>query len=125
MTPVYWGLFLDEPIVAEPLEHVVRDQHVTFGFRRPMPDGAVRLLGTEWDVTAIGYANDGVNEGIAVELPDGLRRFYDGAGTPHVTLSVSRDGRPRDTASLGFAGVEPYGIACRLGFFDGRTVRYS
>ena len=64
----------------------------------------------------IGYGNDGKNEGllvelVSVEIPDINDIFCDvhemyllakSIPVPHITLSVSKDGKPVDTGKLNF-----------------------
>lgn len=103
---IYWGIFLDREQIPEPsLERPVEHPHVTFAFKRPFP---LELLGAPCDVYYIGYADDGDNQALAVSLPDWVWDYYDGAEQPHVTISVSEQGKPANSAGLSFESIAEY-----------------
>lgn len=120
---LWYGLFPDEDMETdESLEELIEMQHVTFGFKKKLPEDLP--WGTEFDVLFVGYGNDGINEGYAVELPRELDDWYQGAEQPHMTVSVSPDGKPVDTAFLEFELLdEPFSVPMRFGCY-GRGAYY-
>ena len=119
---LWFGLFpayepaLDFLHQLSSLDKSVAYPHVTFGYKVPVPDGIA------WDdiywIDAIGYGNDGANEGLLVSVPEELEMFYFGAETPHVTLSTSQDGAPVDTAFLNFTALpQPFSIPMKFGYY--------
>lgn len=113
MIPIYWGIFVNN--MGGQLEKVVQNQHVTFGFREEYPEW---VHGKSVEMTIVGYGNDGKNEAYLVELPDSIMDIYDGANRPHITLSVSSDGRPVDSWKLDFKPIQPRPVMGTFGYFD-------
>lgn len=121
----YTGYFLDarqmgelmahlegQGLVAGGLGRTISCPHVTLSY---MPEDAHEgSFGQTQRMRVIGYGNDGRNEGIKVELigqsPDAaIASLEQGVECPHVTLSVSPDGRPADTRDLDFEPLdEPF-----------------
>lgn len=121
---IYIGCFFDAdtlwaavaPFAPRRLERPVRAPHVTFVYRPERVD--TRLFGREVTVRVTGYGNDGRNEGLRVELvtdEPALEALARAISLPHITLSVSRKGRPVDTAGLAFSPVEPFFLTGRFG----------
>lgn len=112
---IYWGLFLieDRPALLEPVQH----QHVTFGFRTEPP--ADIPWGEETKVKVVGYGNDGMNEGLLVELSPSQTVVYSGAPVPHITVGLN-GGKAKDTWKLDFTEFgKTAEITARWGWFDG------
>ncbi len=124
MNIIYWGLFTEETIKGN-LEKEVKDQHITFKFK-PNEEDEILLLGGEYTVNVVGYASDGENEGVLVEIPEELKRLYKNPAPPHITISVSETGKPVDTGKLNFTRDIPEHIPkeikCRVGYFVGGRV---
>ena len=62
---------------------------------------------------AIGYANNGTNEGLLVELKTKNLRLFKmskNIPVPHITLSVSQTGLAVDTKSLPFQPIKPFSL---------------
>ena len=121
---LYIGCFFDvdrlwaavEPIAPRRLERPIRAPHVTFVYRPEQVN--TRLFGREVTVQVIGYGNDGRNEGLQVEVLTGdpeLQTLARRIPVPHITLSVSHEGRPVDTARIAFSPVEPFRLTGRFG----------
>lgn len=121
---IYIGCFFDfdelqaavAPIAPRRLERPISAPHVTFVYHPERVD--TRLFGREVTVRVTGYGNDGRNEGLQVEVLTQdpiLREMALHIPTPHITLSVSRRGRPVDTAGLAFSPVEPFSLTGRFG----------
>ncbi len=119
MLPVYMGAFLARPLPGR-LERGVPNQHVTFQFRPTgeelFPEG---MLGLRAKLTIIAEGCDDRNHGYQVEIPETLRRFYRNPATPHVTVSLGPNGRPKDTGALAFTPVQPFTVEAVLGYFMG------
>ncbi len=95
----------------DPLERTIETPHVTFAYQPQQVDDA--LFGALVDITINGYGNDGYNEGVRVTLTSAnptVMALYEEIAVPHITLSVSWDGRPADTQFLDFEPVEPVHI---------------
>lgn len=97
---IYWGLFIeDRSLFKSNLENEVVWKHVTFGFKTPCP---IKMVGSRWTLKIVGYACDGDNEAYLVELPHEVKRFYGNVATPHITVSTSKDGKPKNSGYLPF-----------------------
>lgn len=118
---VYWGLFLDDDTDVRfrgKLGNTIEHKHVTFGFRTPCPES---LVGTKWKIRFNGnYGLDDRNEAFEVDIPNELADVYKGAKVPHLTVSVSDNGKPVDSAYLDFEPVyEPFEVEMTMGYFPG------
>lgn len=97
---IYWGLFVDDrSLFKSNLENEVVWKHVTFGFKTPCP---IKMVGSRWTLKIVGYACDGDNEAYLVELPHEVKRFYGNVAVPHITVSTSKDGVPKNSGYLPF-----------------------
>lgn len=98
------------------LSCLVDNPHITFGYKvEPHQD---ILWNQIYFIEITGYGNDGVNEGYCVEIPDCIGQHYFGAETPHITLSVSEDGSPVNTAFIEFDPLEEsIVIPMKFGYF--------
>ena len=124
---IYTGVFFDkeellkkvEALGEERLERVISDPHVTFQFRPETV--ATSLFGEKVTVKVIGYGNNGKNEGLLVEVFSDnnlLSAMAKEILVPHITLSVSADGKPVNTWSLCFREMrEPFIIKGVFGAF--------
>lgn len=100
--------------LARPVEH----PHVTLAFRPRNPD--LSLLGSAAVIRATGYGNDGINEGLLVEVNSAEKSLAEQlkkVPVCHITLSVAEGGKPVDTAKLQFEPVEPFEIKGIFGAF--------
>lgn len=99
------------------LDRVIEHPHITFVYRPDSVDTS--LFGEPMDITVVGYGNDGTNEGLLVELGvqnPTLAAMAKRIPVPHITISVSADGQPVDTAKLTFSPMEPFSL---MGYFGG------
>ena len=104
------------------LARPIRFPHVTFVYRPETADE--RLFGTVIRVRAVGYGCDGENEGLKVELSadqGDLRALIAQIPLPHITLSVSKTGRPVNTGRLRFEEIEPFEFAAVFGGYSVRN----
>lgn len=112
---IYTGIFFDkEELLSKVktafenkrLERVIADPHVTFAFRPKTVDTS--LFGEKVIVEVVGYGNDGKNEGLFVSLHARNHTVAEMAkeiAVPHITISVSADGKPVDTGKLSFEPI--------------------
>ena len=125
---IYIGCFFDVDELQTAVAPIAPQRlapHVTFAYRPERVD--TRLFGRAVTVRVTGYGNDGRNEGLRVEVLTRdpiLRELALRIQAPHITLSVSRTGRPVDTAGLAFSPVEPFLLTGRFGGYlpDGTVV---
>lgn len=116
-----------QPLWPQRLARPIVHPHVTFVYRPAQVDPS--LFGTPVRVRAVSYGNDGVNEGLGVELfsdNPAIRAMIDAIPVPHITLSVSETGKPVNTCRLQFEPIPPFELTGVFGAFltDG-TVRIT
>ena len=82
------------------------------------------IMGKEVVIALTGYGNDGENSGYSVQLPDEVKKYFlniDEQGNlkvPHITTSLSDDGKAVNTANLNFEDLEnPIFVRGRFGAF--------
>lgn len=110
----YLGVFIDPPLQGQ-LDRTIPNQHITISFN---PSDSMFLetiphLGEECEITVLGYGNDGKNEGLLVSVAGNF--VYQGAEQQHITLSVSKDGRPVNTGKLVFDQPIPTELGLKVG----------
>ena len=123
---LYSGLFVDPSelygTVQPTLERPIKTPHVTTAFKPNLSQLNLEQLGSEARIFAIGYGNDGQNEGllVRVEADDpAIQKACDSVKTPHITLSISKNGQAKDTANLEFAPIEtPFEITGQYGLYS-------
>jgi len=128
---IYEGFFISG--LEGSLDKLVKNQHITTDFRpeNPHPE----LYGEKAFFIVTGYGNDGENEGLSVELygetkehlKEQLRELYEKIPVPHITLSVSEEGKPVNTSRLVFSGEKFKGrvLSATFGAFNGQGVIYE
>ena len=102
-----------------PLEVEKTTPHITFEFGPETVDES--LFGTEITVTVIGYGNNGENEGLKVTLTsdnDIINEMIKKIPVPHITLSVSENGKAVNTRYLDFTSIHPFTIKGYYGGFE-------
>ena len=101
------------------LASCVRNPHVTVKYK---PDILHKeLFGQKAVFRAIGYANDGVNEGFKVELVSAgkdLEELVKEVPIPHITISFGKSAKAVNTRYLDFKPIKPVEFE---GVFGGRT----
>lgn len=127
---VYCGIFFEsipfEGTLCRPIAH----PHVTHMYRPWPKDIHPEFFGKEVRVTAFGYGNDSKNEGVLVSLhcdDPALSEALKSIVVPHITISVSRDGKPVDTGRLTFMQMpETVTLVGRYGAFcNDKNVYFS
>lgn len=114
---IYTGAFVDSKELEHKLEEYgvertklwrqIKDAHVTFQFRPADVDES--LFGLPVDIRVIGYGVNTQNEGLLVEVTcanETVQKLCDKVEVPHITLSVSEDGKPVNTRYVGFAPIK-------------------
>lgn len=125
MRVIYEGFFVIDNLDHE-LQKDIENKHVTTEFRPA--NSHEHLYGTEATFIVTGYGNDSVNEGYSVKLAhcdnDELIELYNNIAIPHITLSVSLEGKPVNTANLEFNEHKYDGttIRCKFGGFIGKPI---
>jgi hypothetical protein len=144
-TTIYEGLFVmcqnfDDghydrqihPFEDTGLENPISNPHVTVAYKPEKPHR--KFYGEEAFVMVMAYGNDGDNEGYFVKIiPNDIytgicdeadkdfSNLLENVKTPHITLSVSNDGIPKNTVNLDFKPV-PFEkrmiIRCVFGAFE-------
>ena len=100
------------------LERQIEHPHVTFKYKPDFVDES--LFSEEVTVTVTGYGNDGNNEGLLVEIHSDNQKIMKLAkeiAVPHITLSVSAQGKPVDTRYLEFEPIEHFELVGTFGGF--------
>lgn len=120
------GLLFDKISERFPqrLSRTIKAPHVTFAYRPDTVNEA--LFGEKITVRIVSYGNDGTNEGVGVELFSANKEIIKMAEqieVPHITLSVSRNGKPVNTRYLQFFAVEPFEVTGVMGGYtdDGQV----
>ena len=123
----YVGCFVSQDLLfekvnafsGERLSKVIDEPHVTFSYRPAEVDET--LFGTDIDVEVYAYGNDGVNEGVKVRLStqnETLSSAIADISVPHITLSVSDEGKAVNTRLLEFAPIAPFPLAGVYGGYE-------
>ena len=137
----YQGIFFDKESIkklidmqGEKLPKEIKDMHCTFKFRPTAQEieAFKAWLGKTVELKVVGYYSDGKNSGYQIELPPELEEVYTNCHmvegekgipkvektTPHVTVSMSLDGKAVDTGMLPFERLkEPFYIYGNAGYF--------
>ena len=113
----YIGCFLPQEVIlekaaqyhADRLYRCIGNPHVTFAFQ---PDTIpYEAFGNLVTVKVVSYGRDEENEAFGVELeelPEGLLPLYRQIEVPHITISVSRDGKPVNSRYLPYEPITPF-----------------
>ena len=122
---LYAGLFVNpnELYSKAPstLAKQIRYPHVTTNFKPGIQELHLDQLGSGAKIFAIGYGNDGKNEGLLVKVEADdpvIQQACDALETPHITLSISKNGQAKDTAFLKFSPLEkPFEITGKYNIY--------
>lgn len=128
---IYTGIFFDaaevekkysENLTRNKLAKAIPNPHVTVKFRPKKVNDA--LFGIPVKVTVVGYASDGENEGVAVQiseegLPQEFVELLREIPRPHITLSISNTGRSVNTARLDFKPCQQFTLTGKYQPFCG------
>lgn len=98
------------------LYRIIEHPHITFAYRPADADES--LFHEKINIRVVGYGNNTENEGVKVELSmdhPRLQKMAESIAVPHITISVSKDGRSVDTGALSFREIPPFEITGRFG----------
>lgn len=121
---VYVGCFIKyrdfqnsiKGIRINPLENDIQEPHITFAYKPQEVNQS--LFGKTVKIKIIGYGNDGVNEGVKVDLSSSnpiLQFMIEKLETPHITIAISNEGKPVNTKNLKFEKIEPIELIGKFG----------
>ena len=122
---LYAGIFLEpESLYSKApatLARRITQPHITTGFRPGAEQLHLGQLGSSAKIIAVGYGNDGKNEGLLVQIeaedPE-IQAACDALEKPHITLSIAKGAAAKNTANLEFAPLdEPIELTGRYGLF--------
>lgn len=110
------------PLGYHHLEQMIAHPHITFAYRPDSVDES--LFGETITIRATAYGNDGENEGLKVELISAcpkLTKAFQAIAVPHITLSISAEGKAVNTGSLQFHQIEPFELTGIYGGYEAET----
>lgn len=130
---LYTGLFIDPNDLYSKapatLDKRIATPHVTTAFRPGVEQLNLDSLGSGARIIAVGYGNDGRNEGLLVQIEaedPAIQAACDALEVPHITLSVAEGAAAKDTANLEFAPLkEPFELSGQYGLFEHGKVKYK
>lgn len=109
----YTGIFVDREELYNnfpaQLKNPVENPHVTINFAPNETQLHLEELGSDARVFAIGYGNDGKNEGLLVKVETDnpvLEKAIKNIEVPHITLSCSDGSHPMYTSRLEFSPLK-------------------
>ena len=129
----YEAIFLDEESIKliheleeNKLDRVNDEIHLTLKYKPKDNEIFNDIVGKEFDMYLIGYANDGMNSGFEIELTEELKPYYinyDEINTttlkkPHITASLSNEAEAVNTKNLNFIKLpQKYKVKGRFGYW--------
>ena len=123
MNVVYEAFFVQGPLVSK-LSKDIEFKHITTEFKPAVSHE--HLYGQQATFVITGYGNDEVNEGYGVKLvsceSDELRELYETISVPHITLSISSEGKASNTKNLDFGSTDEFIILAKFGGFLGKPI---
>ena len=118
MNIIYEAFFVQDALSSK-LCNDIEYKHITTEFKPAKCHE--HLYGQRATFIVTGYCNDEVNEGYSVKLvscdSDELRELYETISIPHITLSVSSEGKPVNTKNLEFKPINEFLITTKFGGF--------
>lgn len=121
---IYVGCFFEfcdlqnaiREIRTNALENDIQCPHVTFLYKPQEVNQT--LFGKAVHVKITGYANNGENEAVKVQLSSSdpiLESMISKIEIPHITIAVSREGKPVNSKNLQFEDIEPIDVTGTYG----------
>lgn len=108
------------------LEEINDRLHCTFKYHPSSEEIFNDIVGKTFEVYLIGYANDGINSGFEILLPEELKKYYINFDEenpsvlkiPHITASLKEGAKASNTKKLKFNRLEkPVKIKGRFGYW--------
>lgn len=123
---LYAGVFINDEFIetlinrqSVHLSNVIDNIHCTFIFNPTEEEESelVKIIGREVSLLVHRYGHTENNSGFAVLIPLSMDRYYKNSSRPHITVSISDSGKPKDTGSIDFDTIidEPFIIKGRFG----------
>lgn len=123
MNVVYEAFFVQGPLYSK-LSKDIEFKHITTEFKPAKSHE--HLYGQQATFLVTGYGNDEVNEGYKVKLvsceSNELRELYEAIPIPHITLSISPEGKAVNTKNLDFGPTNEFTILTKFGGFLGKPI---
>lgn len=127
----YVGLFfegedLDKILLSDKrkLDRINDVIHCTFEYKPKEFSKYNDIIGKEFVITLVGYANDNINSGFVVLLDDEVKKYYrnvdpeTGFVIPHITSTLSNDADASDTSNLNFELLDmPVIVKGKFGYY--------
>ena len=129
----YEGIFFEGEIVEiihslekTTLEEINDRLHCTFKYHPSNEEIFNDIVGKTFEVYLVGYANDGMNSGFEILLPEELKKYYINFDEdnpcvlkiPHITASLKQGAKASNTKNLKFNKLDkPVKINGRFGFW--------
>lgn len=118
MNIIYEAFFIQDTLSSR-LCNDIEYKHITTEFKPAKCHK--HLYGQQAIFMVTSYGNDGINEGYIVKLvscdSDELYELYEAISIPHITLSVSSEGKPVNTKNLEFKPIDEFLITTKFGGF--------
>lgn len=116
---LYLAFFIDRTSFHDTISSIgtrltqkIEAPHVTCFYKNAQAEQETKhLFGRKVKFEAYGYGNDGINEGFLVRpltTDKELLSLFDGIAIPHITASLSNEGKAVNTAKLNFIPIEPF-----------------
>lgn len=123
MSVIYEAFFIQGSLSSK-LSKNIEFKHITTEFKPAKSHE--HLYGQQATFVITGYGNDEVNEGYKVKLvsceSDELRELYEAISIPHITLSISPEGKAVNTKNLDFEPIDEFTILTKFGGFLGKPI---
>ena len=129
----YEGIFFDEESVniihsleTEQLARINDEIHCTFKYKPKDDEIFNEIVGKNFELYLVGYANDDNNSGFEILLPQELLPYYinydeenpEVLKIPHITASLSENAIASNTKNLKFVPLEhPVKVTGKFGFW--------
>lgn len=124
---IYTGVFFDKALTENgKLNKQIAFPHVTHRFHPTEIDR--NLFGQAVTFKVVGYGINAENEGLLVEVAEAseeMRKALAEVEIPHITLSISAEGKAVNTKYLGFEPCTPWYIGGRYGGFENGKVLFN
>ncbi len=129
----YEGIFFDENAVdvihsleTKKLDKINDEIHCTFKYHPNDNEIFNDIVGKEFEVYLVGYANDGKNSGFEISFSSDLKSYYinydeenpEMLKIPHITASLAKEAKAKDTKNLNFKPLKnPVKIIGKFGYW--------
>ena len=123
MKVIYEAFFVQDDLLST-LSKDIEYKHITTEFKPSITHE--HLYGQQATFLVTGYGNNRINEGYKVKLisceSNELKELYDSIDIPHITLSISEEGKAVNTQMLDFMPTNEIKITTKFGGFLGKPI---